>query len=525
MSKKNKNHNKTSSKNIPSKSKEAHYYEKILLDNPKNPYTLYALACKYEFEAQNFKKNGEAVYKEKLKLALHYFQLALNNGYQESEENIERIENELYPKQPTPFKTSKKLLRKHLVVFIILVLSLLLLLNNVNDIGFTINQESAIDTLKHHTHYLHFDDSKSSVEIKNELMEITAELRMLNPKNSFDLTAIQTKSNGETEVAKIYSFPDKAEPTLINKNKKLDITYDEDAFSLAILRSALYHYVIKTGGFPHSLSDLTQDFPNNYISSIPVNTKSHKNHVKVSFDNTGGWFYSPPEDFTLDHHSVSDLEELIATSLKPNFKHPCTKRCDFTPLEIHIDKTTHRLDVLMNGVSMWNFEVGLGKDDSTPEGIFKITKRVAFPNFQISSSTPVFGTRGLELSDARYAIHGTYKDSSIGKNVSHGCIRLTNSDIESLFSMIPLHTNVMISNDSYTKESSAVLENNPSNTSPSKNSNNNSNSNSEGTGDSVGRDSLGSGITNSSGDEAANKGQSEEFIKERDLMSIYHWSM
>lgn len=55
----------------------------------------------------------------------------------------------------------------------------------------------------------------------------------------------------------------------------------------------------------------------------------------------------------------------------------------------------------------------------------------------------VLGTRRLVLGDG-YGIHGTNDPSSIGRSVSHGCVRLRNGDIEKLFDMVPVGTPVYI---------------------------------------------------------------------------------
>ncbi|MNI72952.1 putative L,D-transpeptidase YkuD [compost metagenome] len=60
----------------------------------------------------------------------------------------------------------------------------------------------------------------------------------------------------------------------------------------------------------------------------------------------------------------------------------------------------------------------------------------------IGSKPKVYGVAGLGLGDI--AIHGTYEESSIGQDVSLGCIRLKNSDIEELFAFVPKGTEVMI---------------------------------------------------------------------------------
>jgi hypothetical protein len=55
----------------------------------------------------------------------------------------------------------------------------------------------------------------------------------------------------------------------------------------------------------------------------------------------------------------------------------------------------------------------------------------------------VVGTERLNLGDG-YALHGTDVPSSIGQSVSHGCVRLRNEDIETLFRIVPIGTPVYI---------------------------------------------------------------------------------
>ena len=55
----------------------------------------------------------------------------------------------------------------------------------------------------------------------------------------------------------------------------------------------------------------------------------------------------------------------------------------------------------------------------------------------------VMGTRRLELGDG-YGIHGTDHPESIGRSVSHGCVRMRNEDIERLYPMVAIGTPVYI---------------------------------------------------------------------------------
>ncbi|MBK6488145.1 MAG: L,D-transpeptidase [Gemmatimonadetes bacterium] len=55
----------------------------------------------------------------------------------------------------------------------------------------------------------------------------------------------------------------------------------------------------------------------------------------------------------------------------------------------------------------------------------------------------VVGTHRLNLGDG-YALHGTDVPSSIGSAASHGCVRLRNEDIETLYRIVPVGTPVYI---------------------------------------------------------------------------------
>jgi hypothetical protein len=55
----------------------------------------------------------------------------------------------------------------------------------------------------------------------------------------------------------------------------------------------------------------------------------------------------------------------------------------------------------------------------------------------------VLGTHRLNLGDG-YALHGTNRPETIGRSVSHGCVRLRNEDIQKLFEIVPVGTVVFI---------------------------------------------------------------------------------
>lgn len=121
---------------------------------------------------------------------------------------------------------------------------------------------------------------------------------------------------------------------------------------------------------------------------------------------------------------------------------------------LRISIRNNRLDVMLNGVSVYQFRVATGRQSSpTPVGTFRIVTKVVNPYYLPkgipggSKDNPL-GTRwmGLDIGNGyKYGIHGTSRPHSIGHAVSSGCIRMNNRDIEFLFRHIPLRTTVMIS--------------------------------------------------------------------------------
>jgi lipoprotein-anchoring transpeptidase ErfK/SrfK len=60
-----------------------------------------------------------------------------------------------------------------------------------------------------------------------------------------------------------------------------------------------------------------------------------------------------------------------------------------------------------------------------------------------SPSNPM-GAAAMTLSVDQYAIHGTNSPGSIGKFVSHGCIRMYNADIMDLYRRVEVGTSVVV---------------------------------------------------------------------------------
>ncbi|HWO78693.1 MAG TPA: L,D-transpeptidase family protein [Bacillus sp. (in: firmicutes)] len=109
-------------------------------------------------------------------------------------------------------------------------------------------------------------------------------------------------------------------------------------------------------------------------------------------------------------------------------------------VEIKVNLWSNELFVIQNNQVIRRYPISSGTEENpTPIGIFKVTEKS-------QSWGGGFGTRwlGLDVPWGQYGIHGTNKPQLIGKNVSSGCIRMRNEDVEDLFTIIPEGTVVRI---------------------------------------------------------------------------------
>ncbi len=80
---------------------------------------------------------------------------------------------------------------------------------------------------------------------------------------------------------------------------------------------------------------------------------------------------------------------------------------------------------------------------SAPESIRKDYARLPAVVPGGSPSNPM-GAAAMTLAGGEYAIHGTNNPGSVGHFVSHGCIRMYNSDIMDLYNRVGFGTRVVV---------------------------------------------------------------------------------
>lgn len=126
------------------------------------------------------------------------------------------------------------------------------------------------------------------------------------------------------------------------------------------------------------------------------------------------------------------------------------------PFSAIVDLSEYQVTVHAHGYYVTRFPCGIGQDGSTPRGTFKVTDKVENPTYfgpdgVVDADDPSnpLGERWLAISDGAgrvqgYGLHGTIDPASIGKSESRGCIRLHDADIENLYDLLVVGSEVII---------------------------------------------------------------------------------
>jgi lipoprotein-anchoring transpeptidase ErfK/SrfK len=106
------------------------------------------------------------------------------------------------------------------------------------------------------------------------------------------------------------------------------------------------------------------------------------------------------------------------------------------------------------------YGIGVGRPGFTWSGVKRISRKAEWPDWtppaEMVSRRPdlphhmaggpgnPLGARALYLGSSLYRIHGTNEPSTIGHNVSSGCIRMMNEDVIDLYDRVPVGAKVIV---------------------------------------------------------------------------------
>jgi len=121
------------------------------------------------------------------------------------------------------------------------------------------------------------------------------------------------------------------------------------------------------------------------------------------------------------------------------------------PFNIFVDKSQNILLLKSNDEIFKSYVVATGLNNCTPVGTFKIIEKIMNPPWYkpgvvIPAGSPenILGTRWMGLTKEGYGIHGTTKPESLGTQATAGCVRMSNTEVEELYSIVAVGTEVTI---------------------------------------------------------------------------------
>ena len=106
------------------------------------------------------------------------------------------------------------------------------------------------------------------------------------------------------------------------------------------------------------------------------------------------------------------------------------------------------------------YGIGVGREGFTWSGVNKVARKAEWPDWyppsemiarqpylpRMTAGGPgnPLGARAMYIGNTEYRIHGTNDPTTIGKQVSSGCIRLTNEDVEDLYNRVQIGAKVVV---------------------------------------------------------------------------------
>ena len=102
---------------------------------------------------------------------------------------------------------------------------------------------------------------------------------------------------------------------------------------------------------------------------------------------------------------------------------------------VNIDKTKQQMTVFLDGVERYNWPVSTGKSGySTPSGTFTAMSMNEVWYSKEWDNAPM--PHAIFFMKDGHAIHGSYEVKTLGKPVSHGCVRISPQNAATLYDLV-----------------------------------------------------------------------------------------
>jgi len=144
---------------------------------------------------------------------------------------------------------------------------------------------------------------------------------------------------------------------------------------------------------------------------------------------------------------LETLNRIDARRIRPGQKLKVIKG----PFSVDVSLSNFELTVHARGYFVRRYKIGIGKDGATPVGTHMVLNKVENPQYTnpegkviaADDLTNPLGERWIDIGDG-YGIHGTIDPKSIGEARSKGCIRMRNEDVEELYNLLTIGSQVVI---------------------------------------------------------------------------------
>jgi len=130
------------------------------------------------------------------------------------------------------------------------------------------------------------------------------------------------------------------------------------------------------------------------------------------------------------------------------------------PGTIIVDTPNTYLYLVLGDGKAIRYGIGVGREGYTWSGVKQVVRKAEWPDWyppqemierqpylpRMTAGGPgnPLGARAMYIGGTVYRIHGTNDPTTIGKNVSSGCIRLTNEDVTDLYERVKVGAKVVV---------------------------------------------------------------------------------
>jgi len=119
--------------------------------------------------------------------------------------------------------------------------------------------------------------------------------------------------------------------------------------------------------------------------------------------------------------------------------------------KVLVDKSQNILTLLGDDNIIKVYRVSTGENNCTPVGNFRLVNKIIDPVWYaekaiVPAESPdnVLGSRWMGFNLPGYGIHGTTSPEQIGQQATKGCVRMINAEVEELYKIIPVGTEVTV---------------------------------------------------------------------------------